>query len=97
MLNNSGIKGIVDANKEELLAAIKAEDPKTAYDTQVAVRAMFEDFEFAEESVHKLKDYAFENGKWTLAEILDVGAIYFQDTALKALGFKVEDLNNKKK
>jgi hypothetical protein len=97
ILQNSSIKEAADKFKDQLLEKIREENPETAYDVQEVTRQVFQDFDFGEDVVKKLKEYAFQNGEWGLSDILDVGAIYFRDIALKELGFKVEDLNKKSK
>lgn len=97
ILEKSGIKEITDQFKNQLLKTIQKENPKTAYDVQEATREVFQDFDFGEDNVKKLKDYAFQSGNWGLSDILEVGAIYFRDIALEEFGFDVKDLNEKLK
>jgi len=96
VLIESKAKEILDKkeNREKVLDRIKAESrPNTAYDvqekTKQAIRELADDQMFI-----PVKDYAFRQGV-DLSIILDIVAIYFRDIALKKLGFKIEDLNNK--
>jgi len=95
ILENSGIKKAADQFKDQLLKQIKKEKPPTAYDVQEVTRNVFKQFDFGEDVLKQMKEYAFQNGEWGLSDILDVGAIYFRDIALKELEFKIEDLNRK--
>jgi len=95
ILEESGIGKMADGFKDELLERIREYDTTTAYDIQKATRRIFQEFDFGQDNFKKLKNYLFESGEWGLGDVLDVGAIYFRDTALKEFGFQVEDLNKK--
>lgn len=95
ILQKSGMKIAIDQKRNELIAEIKKQDPKTAYDVQEVTKKVFQDFGWEEGILKNFKDFAFQSGKWTLADIFEVGAIYFRDTALRELGFAIEDLDKK--
>jgi hypothetical protein len=89
ILKQSGIQEAADINKNKLLEAIKAEKPLTAYDVQEVSRRIFQTFDFGTEITERFKNYCFKSGRWGLSDVLEVGAVYFRDIALKEL--KLED------
>lgn len=93
ILEKSGIGAATRQFKNELIADIKKKNPQTAYDVQEMTKKIFQDFKWGEENLKKFKDYSFQSGKWTLADIYEVGAIYFRDIALQELGMSVADLD----
>ena len=96
ILKQSGIGEMANQFKDQLLQKIREENPETAYDVQEITREVFRDFDFGSDNVRNLKEYAFQNGKWQLFDILDVGSIYFyRNIALKEFGLNIEDLDNK--
>lgn len=92
ILEQSGIREAIEEFKDQLLKEIQERKPNTAYDVQEVTRQVFQEFDFGEAILKKLKNYAFQSD-WGLPDILDVGATYFRNTALDKLGFKLEDLN----
>ncbi|MBI3442294.1 MAG: hypothetical protein HY007_00795 [Candidatus Sungbacteria bacterium] len=95
ILEKSEIGAAADRLKDELMAKIRMENPKTAYDVQEVSKKIFQEFAWSEADLNKFKDFAFQSGKWTLADIYEVGAIHFRDLALKELGMPVDDLDKK--
>lgn len=95
ILQKSGMKVAIDQKQNELLAEIQKQNPKTAYDVQEVTKKTFQEFHWSEVALKGFKEYSFQSGKWTLADILEVGAVYFRDIALKELGFAIEDLDQK--
>lgn len=93
ILNESGIKEAADTHQIKLIEEVKKKKPETAYDLQEFVRQLFQDYDFGPEYTKKFKNYSFQEGKWGMYDILDVGAIYFRDIALKELGFDYSDLD----
>lgn len=94
ILKNSGMGIVANRLKDTLLIEIKKKNPKTAYDIQEVTKDVFSRFNWPEEDLKKFKDYSFQSGKWSLADIFEVGAIYFRDITLKELGYKIEDLEH---
>lgn len=95
ILKDSGMKEISSKLKAELLSEIKKKNPKTAYDVQETTKKVFQEFNWGEENLNKFKNYAFQSGKWNLADIFEVGAIAFRDYALEELGLPFADLDKK--
>lgn len=93
ILKQSGIGSATDQLKSDLMAEIKKKNPQTAYDVQEVTKKVFQEFNWGDENLKKFKEYSFQSGKWTLADIFEVGAVYFRDIALRELNFKVEDLD----
>lgn len=89
ILRDSGIGEIIKQFEESLLKAVKEADVSTPYDVEESTLAVFEEFDFGEENIKKLKNYAFNSGKWDISVILRVGAIKFRDTVLKECGFEI--------
>ncbi len=94
ILRDSGIKEAADNNASQLLETIRAENLDTAWDIQESMRKIFQTFDFGADLVRRIKDYSFHSGKWGLYDILDVGAIYFRDIALKEFGYEVKDIDD---
>lgn len=93
ILAESGIKEAADANKGTLLNSIKNRHPETAYDVQKITRDIFQNIAWSSDVVKKIKEYSFESGQWGLYDILDVGAVYFRDIALREFGYEVADVD----
>lgn len=93
LFNESGIKNIIDSQKEMLFTAIKEKDPKNAYDVQEFSKQVIELLKDNSEILGQLKDTAYKLGVG-VEEILFVGSMYLRDIALKERGFKPEDLDN---
>ncbi len=91
VLRKSEIDVIAARFKNELLAEIRKQNPKTAYDAQEATKKVFQEFNWGEANLNKFKNYAYQSGQWTLAEIFEVGAIWFRDIVLKELRIKIEE------
>jgi hypothetical protein len=93
ILNESGIKEAADTSRENLLEAIKGKHPESAYDVQKITRHIFQNIAWSPHVVKSIKEYSYQSGQWGLSDILDVGAIYFRDIALKEFGYEVKDVD----
>lgn len=80
----------VDKNKDKLIVALKAENPKTAYDVQELARKIVEthanDDDFA-----PIKEFVFKEGL-ELKDVLDVMGVYLRDIVLPEFGFNVSQI-----
>lgn len=92
LFNESGIKDIIDKQKEALLNAIQQKNPQNAYDIQELSKQVIESLKENSEILNQLKDDAFKLGVG-IEDILFVGSIYLRDIALERFGFKPEDLD----
>lgn len=93
ILNNSGIKEIVDEKKDFLFSVVKNAKPKTPYDAERLIEdAMSTLPELCPDVVDKLKDGAFKTGT-DLGSLLYVGSIYLRNEIFPELGFSLTDLD----
>ena len=97
ILNESGIKDIIDENREKLLAEIKVLNPTNAYDAeQAALTVVSELPTYCPDVILRLKDGAFRVGQGTETVLL-VGGFYLRDLIFPTLGFSLTDLDKPKK
>lgn len=96
ILNNSGIKEIVDENKEKLFQLVKAKNTKNPYDAERAIlEIMIELPKHCPEVLDKLKNGAFSTGT-DIEALLFVGSIYLRNQIFSDLGFSITDLDKPK-
>ncbi len=77
ILNESGIKEIVENNKDKLLTAVKAIKPTNAYDAEeAALKVVSELPKLCPDVIPKLKDGAFKVGQGIDAVLLVGGFTY---------------------
>lgn len=77
MLNESGLKDFIDANKDELIKKVESNKPQTNYDIeQSAINAMLP--LAGDTRLNKIKEYVFQNGK-DLTMMLIASGIYLRD------------------
>ena len=90
ILNESGIKEIIDKKYDKLLELAKTNAPTNPnpYDAEQAVFKLIEDMpERFPDIIDELKSGAFKSGE-DVPAILFVGGIYFRDKIFPALGFQ---------
>jgi hypothetical protein len=93
ILSESGIKDIVDENKEKLLGLVKKQGVKNPYDAENAIIAIMTELpKHCPEIVDKLKEGAFQTGT-DIGSILFVGSVYLRNLIFKDLGFDLKDLD----
>lgn len=97
VLENSGIKKVIDKNRDRLLKLVKKRKSTNAYDAEKAVYFVMIDMqkEFPE-VMDGLKNDAFRLGV-DIDVVLFVGSIYLRNLIFKDLGFSVDDLDVPKK
>lgn len=96
ILNNSGIKQIIDTKKDALLEIIKAKKPTNAYDAeQVTLSAVNEIPKNYPDLIIQLKDGAFKTGQ-SIDILLLVGGFYLRDLIFSELGFSLTEIDKKK-
>jgi len=97
ILNESGIKNIIEENKDKLLAQVKLLNPTNAYDAEQATLTVVSELpNHCPEVIPRLKDGAFRVGQGTETVLL-VGGFYLRDLIFPALGFSLTDLDKPKK
>lgn len=89
LLDSKGNK-YIDDNKGNLIGAIKAAAPKTAYDVQELSRTVVESHS-NDDNFSPIKEFAFKEGL-DLKDIIDVMGIYLRDIALPEFGFNVSQI-----
>ncbi len=95
VLVGSGIKEVIDGNKDELLKLSIDKEPKTAYDAENCVLETVTEFiKTNEPLLNSVKEKTFALGE-TIDIVTFVGGIYFRDYALPKMGFNVVDVDKK--
>lgn len=93
ILEQSGIKDIVNEKENALLEIIRSKNPTTAYDTENVIFAVVADLpKHCPNIINRLKDGAFKSGA-DIDAVLFVGGIYLRDKIFPALGFSLTDLD----
>ena len=96
ILEGSGIKSILERMRAKLLAAIRAKDPKNAYDAeQTVLEVVAEMPKYCPGVIDELKNGAFKAGQ-NIDTVLLVGGIYFRNQVFPELGFSLTDLDKTK-
>lgn len=96
ILEESGIKEIVNSKKETLLEIIKKKNINNPYDAEEAILSIMEDLpNYCPDVVAKIKTGAFNSGA-SINDVLFVGGIYLRNLIFPELGFKIEELDNPK-
>lgn len=99
ILENSGIKNLVNKKKDKLLELVRAKNATNPYDAERAIEEIMNGLpSHCPDIINELKTGAFNTGV-DIGSVLFVGAIYLRNLIFKDLGFSLEDLdkqNNKK-
>ncbi len=96
ILNDSGIKTIVDEKKDELFELVRLKESKNPYDAEVAIATvMMELPSHCPDVTDRLKQGAFQSGV-DVNTVLYVGSIYLRNIIFSELGFSIEDLDKPK-
>ena len=97
ILEESGIKKIIDEKKDDLLKMIKEKNPASAYDAEMVIATVMEELpKHYPDLIEHLKQGAFYVGA-DLDAVLFVGSIYLRNLIFKDLGFGLDDLDQAKK
>ena len=87
VLNESGVKEIIDKKKDELFTIVKAKGATNIYDAEQDILSVVKDvLGNSPDIVEKLKPGAFNTGA-DLDMVFLVGGIYLRDLILPDLGF----------
>lgn len=93
ILEQSGIKQIVDQKKEQLLTLVRATDPTNAYDAEQAIITVMNDLQMhCPDVTETLKTGAFNVGA-DIPTLLYVGSVYLRNQIFKDLGFSLGDID----
>lgn len=96
ILNESGIKEIIEDRKDELLAKIKILKLSNAYDAEQATLNVVSELpKHCPDILPKLKDGAFKVGQG-IETVLLVGGFHLRDLIFTELGFSLVDLDKPK-
>ncbi|MDP3772271.1 MAG: hypothetical protein Q8Q94_02765 [bacterium] len=96
ILGESGIKGIVEEKRDDLLKIIREKNITNAYDAELAVMGVMKELpKHCPDIVEKLKDGAFKVGA-NPDTLLFVGGIYLRNLIFEDLGFALNDLDKAK-
>lgn len=96
ILNNSGIKELIEQKQNDLLEKLKIQETKNPYDAEkeilnlvVGLPSLYPD------TLEQLKTGAFKTGV-DINTLLLVGSYHLRDLIFEQLGFKLEDLDKPK-
>ena len=97
VLEESGIKQIIDQKKEKLLSLVKEKNPQNSYDAEKQIEAIVMELpKHCPEVISELKTGAFNAGV-NIADVLFIGGIHLRNLIFEDLGFKLDDLDKQKK
>ncbi len=93
ILEESGIKKIIEDKKDQLLKIIKDQNINNAYDAEEAILSVVKELpKYYPDIVDALKNGAFKTGT-DIEGALFVGAIYLRNLIFEGLGFSLGDLD----
>lgn len=96
ILEESGVREIIEGKKDRLTEIVRSMKPTTAYDAEQTIFSVVSDIpQYCPEIVNDLKDGAFRVGQ-NIDTILFVGAIHLRDLIFDDLGFSLDDLDHPK-
>ena len=96
ILENSGIKEIIERKKEQLLRVVKSKNTTNAYDAEQTILSVVMDLiEHCPDIEKDLKSGAFKVGA-SIDSVLFVGGIYLRNLIFEELGFSLKDIDNTK-
>lgn len=95
ILNNSGIKTIIDEKKNDFLIIIKAKKMTNPYDAEQCVLQVVNDLKRDLPIIDRLKNGAFSVGA-DIDTVLLVGGLYLRDLIFPDLGFSVDQIDQHK-
>ncbi len=94
ILNESGIKRIIENNKAKLFKIVKDKKPSNAYDAeQLTLSVVNELPEHCPEIIDELKQGAFRVGQ-SIDTVLFIGGLYLRNLIFQELGFSLTDIDN---
>jgi len=94
ILNNSGIKEIIDEKITTLLGVVQKKNVDNPYDAENIIEEVMKDLpKHCPDVIPKLKDGAFNSGV-DINTVLFVGAIYLRNKIFPELGFKIDEIDN---
>jgi hypothetical protein len=93
ILEKSGIKEIIDNEKETLLKIVREKGATNPYDAEAIILSVMADLpNHCPDVVEKLKTQAFNSGA-SMNDVLLAGGIYLRNLIFPDLGFNVEELD----
>ncbi len=93
VLNESGIKDVVDENKAKLIKIAKQQHPANAYDAEECAIQVVKDFVMSDIKLQNgLKNKTFSIGE-SFEIVLFVGGLYFRDIVFPELGYTLDDVD----
>lgn len=96
ILNNSGVKEMVDNGLSQLIDEMQEKNPKNAYEVQECARKVMLNIKNNLNILSKLQEGAFNAGV-DVDTVLFVGSIYLRDLALPKFNFRLEDIDKHSK
>ncbi len=96
ILDDSGIKEIIDAKKDELLKLVQSKNTTNPYDAEKVISEIMMELPIhCPDVVESLKQGAFQSGV-DINTVLFAGSIYLRNLIFPDLGFSLEDLDKPK-
>ena len=94
ILNESGIKQIIEGNKDKLLEIVKSKKPTNAYDAEQLILSVVNELpKHCPEIIDELKQGAFRVGQ-SIDTVLFIGGLYLRNLIFSELGFSLKDIDN---
>lgn len=94
ILNESGVKQIIENNKAKLLEIIKSKKPDNAYDTEQLILSIVNELpKHCPEIIDELKQGAFRVGQ-SIDTVLFIGGLYLRNLIFSELGFSLTDIDS---
>jgi hypothetical protein len=95
VLEQSGVKDIVEAQFDALVKKVRSQKPQNAYQGEQLILNAVEALRANPELKNKIEDGAYQSGD-TVDTVLLVGGVYIRDRILEKLDLKPEDIDNNK-
>jgi len=95
ILNESGIKEIIEGKRAKLFELVKEKEAKNAYDAEQAILSIVDELpKHCPDVIDRLKTGAFQTGA-SIETVLLVGGIYLRDLILPELGFSLDHIDQR--
>jgi hypothetical protein len=96
ILDQSGIKSIVEEKRQKIIDLVKKRKPGNAFDAEASILTVVKELpDFFPEIIEDLKTGAFRVGT-DIDAVLFVGAMHVRNEIFQDLGFSLEDLDKPK-
>lgn len=95
ILNESGIKEIIEEKRAKLFALVKEKEAKNAYDAEQVILSIVDELpKYCPDVIDRLKTGAFRTGA-SIETVLLVGGVYLRDLIFSELGFSLDHIDQR--